>query len=85
MIYLEMNNDLLSSECGIDKGTDYYIDKYAIGCIRKHFYCNGYDVSGALEIYSLEPSMTELDGIAYMHIDFESTDCELNRKINQVT
>ena len=77
MISDERKNDvnwdaLYGTGCGIDKGSQYYIDKYNIDCIQKHFYCsgNGNDISKALNIFSMNPDFVDQDGIGFMYIDY---------------
>jgi len=69
--------------CYVDNGIDYYIEKYNINCIAKHFSCigTGYDISGALEVFGMNPNDKNQDGIGYMHISFsENSKCNESRK-----
>lgn len=81
IIYWERYNDKikdawLGTGCGNDLGGEYYADKYNIDCIQKRFMCYGVNVDLILENWGLNPdTFTELDGIGYMNIDYEMTDC----------
>lgn len=92
LISLERENDsqwdlLFGNGCGVDKGSKFYTDKYNIDCIQKYFYCSGnsYDISAALNVFSLNPDFVDQDGIGYMHIDYSlRSDCQTGLKPFQV-
>jgi hypothetical protein len=92
IIYIERVNDarvnlLIDDGCGVDQGTQYYIDKYNLDCIQKHFSCmgQGYDIQEALDVFGLNPDLQGLDGIGYMMIGGSSNPlCETGKRIFKV-
>lgn len=89
VIYQEQQEDkdinyYINEECNVDNGAKYYIDKYNLACIKKHFMCNKFNVSQALQIFGLDPDMLNRDGIGNMYIRFNETECDLQREIFKV-
>jgi hypothetical protein len=86
LIYQEMQNDAIwefnyGTGCNQSQTVDYYLEKYNINCIQKHFFCYGYDIADALNVFGLNPDMQEQDGIGFMYIEFDSpVACETNKK-----
>lgn len=92
MIHEERKSDaefdaLYNSGCGQDKGVKFYLEKYNMDCIQKHFYCigSGYDIGDALSLFGMNPDFVEQDGIGFMYIDYNVSDkCEFSLKPFQV-
>jgi hypothetical protein len=55
----------------VDKGAEYYIEKYDIEKIKEDFSMGeGEDISEALEAFKLDPDSLIPDGIGYMAIEY---------------
>ena len=65
------------SGCDQDLGQEFYIDKYNIECVQKHFLCSGMNIDAALEAFTMNPNLLEgVGGIGSMSIGNGNTNCE---------
>lgn len=85
LIYKEMYDDsqwnkYFGDGCEIDKGIEFYNEKYHLDCVKKKFFCTGtgYDISDAMDIFNLNPDAIGTDGIGYMSIQYTQSGCQDN-------
>lgn len=80
-------SSFINDGCPNNLGIDYYVEKYNLSCIQKHFFCSGlgFDISSLMNIFGLNINNQEQDGIGYMHIEYNRTDlCQGNINIFRV-
>jgi len=68
-VYYERLNDINNDPvCHRDKGNLYYYDTYQFACIIKHFQCLNIDIIPALEVFNIDQTPLQVDGIGWMYI-----------------
>lgn len=81
-------SEFINGGCPEDYGIDYYVEKYNIDCIVKHFMCSGigFDIKNVLDLFGLNINNSEEDGIGYMYIQYNrSGRCSETRNIFRVS